>query len=117
MSIRLYPLTRAANAAGRRARRLIAHGESSRVAISSEERPVDAGRMFLTPEDGELVRMEGRLARILRYGQVGWMSCGDTAGSMEHACRYRLSRRQRSTLSMTYRYSEIDDRATNDERD
>jgi len=98
-------------------RRVTARGESSRVAISPEtytftgdgvdenglarvemrplrkERPLIVGRLFLTPEDGELVRVEGRLARNPSFWKVGRMSCAHTAASMEPSCPYRSNRR------------------------
>jgi hypothetical protein len=128
-------------------RRLIARGDGSRVAISSDnytftndgidenglarvmlrplrkERPLIVGRMFLTPEDGELVRIEGRLARNPSL----WTSRVDVVRSyrringalvpvsLESTAQLRLL--GRSTLLMIYRYSEIDDRAINDEQD
>lgn len=128
-------------------RRLIARGDSSRVAISSDnytftddgidenglarvtlrplrkERPLIRGRMFLTPGDGELVRVEGRLARNPSL----WISRVDVVRSyrringalvpvsLESTAQLRLL--GRSTLLMIYRYSEIDDRATDDQAD
>lgn len=123
-------------------RRLIARGDSSRAAISSDnytfsndgidehglarvtlrplrkERPLIVGRMFLTPEDGELVRVEGRLAG----NPSRWISRVDVVRSyrringvvvpvlLESTAQLHLL--GRSTLLMVYRYSEIDDRAT-----
>jgi hypothetical protein len=128
-------------------RRLIARGDSSRVAISSDnytftdegidenglvrvtlrplrkERPLIAGRMFLTPGDGELVRVEGQLARNPSW----WVSRVDLVRSyrringahvpvlLESTAQLRLL--GRSTLRMTYQYSEIDDRVTDDQCD
>jgi len=128
-------------------RRLIARGDSSRVAISPEnyifindgmdenglvrvtlrplrkERPLIVGRLFLTPEDGELVRVEGRLARNPSL----WVSRVDVVRSyrringalvpisLESTAQLRLL--GRSTLLMMYRYSEIDNRATHDQPD
>jgi hypothetical protein len=126
-------------------RRLIARGDSSRVAISSDnytftnegidqdglaqvtmrplrkERPLIIGRMFLMPGDGELVRVEGRLAKNPSL----WVSRVDIVRSyrsingallpvsLESTAQLRLL--GRSTLRMTYRYSAIDDRPTNEQ--
>jgi len=128
-------------------RRLIARGESSRVTISSDttrsrtmastktdcvgccgrgERsdPLIVGRMFLTPEDGELARIEGRLARnpslwtsrtspvdvVRSYRRINGAL---VPVSLESTAQLRLL--GRSTLLVIYRYSEIDDRAIHDE--
>lgn len=127
-------------------RRLIARGGSSRVAISAanyvfaddgtgedglarvtlrplrKERPLIIGTMFLRPEDGELVRVEGRLAKSPSF----WVSRVHIVRSyeringalvpvrLESTAQLRLL--GRSTLVMTYRYSQIDRQPTRDEQ-
>jgi hypothetical protein len=120
-------------------RRLIAEGLGESVALSSEnyrftpkgradglvivemralrkDKSLINGRVFLTPGDGELVRAEGRLARSPSF----WLSRVDVVRSyrrlngvvvpvsLESTARLRLP--GRSTLLMTYHYSEIDHR-------
>ena len=119
-------------------RRLIARGASGDVALSAanytftgdgidaqglarvamrplrKERPLIIGRMFLTPDEGELVRVEGRLAKNPSL----WISRVDVVRSyrringvllpvlLESTAQLRLL--GRSTLRMTYGYVEID---------
>ena len=126
-------------------RRLIARGDSSRAAISRanyqftdggadenglarvmlqplrKERPLIDGRMFLKPDDGDLVRVEGRLAK----NPALWVSRVDIVRSyrringalvpvlLESTAQLRLL--GRSTLRMTYRYSHIDQQPIQDE--
>jgi hypothetical protein len=128
-------------------RLLIARGDSNRVAISTanytfadgamdedglaevlltplrKERPLIIGRMFLKPEDGDLVRVEGRLAKNPSF----WVSRVNIVRTyqringalvpvlLESTAQLRLL--GRSTLRMTYRYSQIDDRPTSDSGD
>jgi hypothetical protein len=64
-----------------------------------KERPLIVGQMFLTPGMASWSASKGGSREILRYGQLKWMSCRHTAGSR------------------IYRYSEIDDRDTDDQAD
>jgi hypothetical protein len=124
--------------------RIIAQGEESRVAISRanyefgpegvneeglaivsirplrKDRSLISGRMFLTAVTGDLVRVEGRLARNPSF----WLtrvtlvrSYQPIEGvvmpvSLETIGRLRLL--GSSSLRMTYRYSHIDDRPVSD---
>jgi hypothetical protein len=128
-------------------RQLIARGGSSEVAISPDnyrfadegidqdglarvalqplrkERPLIVGRMFLKPADGELVRVEGRLAKNPSF----WVSRVNIVRSyeringvllpvlLESTAQLRLL--GRSTLRMTYRYSQIDEQPTSARED
>ena len=81
-----------------------------------KERALIAGHMFIKPDDGELVRVEGRLAKNPSF----WVSRVEMVRSyqrikgvlvpvlLESTAQLRLL--GGSTLRMTYRYSEIDDR-------
>lgn len=128
-------------------RQLIARGDSSRVAISSanytftddgidenglarvmllplrKERPLIIGQMFLRPGDGELVRVEGRLAKNPSF----WVTRVQIVRSyeringvllpvlLESTAQLRLL--GRSTLRMTYHYSQIDQWPTRNEQE
>lgn len=80
-----------------------------------KERSLIDGKMFITPQDGELVRVEGRLAKspsfwITRVNVVRSfrrINGVPVPVSLESTAQLRLL--GRSTLSMTYRYSEIDE--------
>ena len=124
--------------------RLVAHGGSSSVALSTDnyqftperineeglavvgmrpmrkERPLVVGRMFLTL-DGELLRVEGRLARnpsfwvsravVVRvYRRINGVAM---PVSLQTTAHLRLL--GSSTLHMTYRYSHVDDREVADD--
>jgi hypothetical protein len=126
-------------------RRLIARGDSSRAAISPanytfsdagiddnglalatlkplrNERPLIIGSMFLRPDDGDLVRVEGKMAKNPSF----WVSSVNIVRSyqringvlvpvlLESTAQLRLL--GPSTLRMTYHYSQIDQRATDDD--
>jgi hypothetical protein len=120
--------------------RLIARGDSTRVAISTDnyrfapegvnneglvivrieplrkDRSLIAGRLFLKPIDGDLVRVEGRLARnpsfwvtrvnvVRSYRRINGVLM---PVSLETTAQLRLF--GPSALRMTYRYSHIDQR-------
>jgi hypothetical protein len=82
-----------------------------------KERALIDGRIFLTAADGELVRVEGRLARTPSF----WVSRVDVVRtyqringvlmpvSLETTAQLRLF--GSSSLRMTYHYSQLDDRA------
>ena len=81
-----------------------------------KERALIDGRIYLTPGDGELVRLEGRLARTPSF----WVSRVNVVRtyeringvlmpvSLETTAQLRLF--GSSSLRMTYRYSQLDDR-------
>lgn len=121
-------------------RQLIANGDSSHVALSAanytftadgiaddglarvamqpkrKEKALIAGHLFVRPADGELMRVEGRLAKNPSF----WITRVEIVRSyrridgallpvlLESTAQLRLL--GRSTLRMTYRYSEVDDR-------
>ena len=121
-------------------RRLIARGDSSHVGISPanytftdegmsetglvrvglqprrSERALVIGRMFLNPRDGELVRVEGRLAKSPSFwvSRVSIVRLYERINGalmpvlLESTAQLRLL--GRSTLRMTYSYSQIDRR-------
>jgi len=125
-------------------RRLIATGRTSRVAISKDNYRFSAegisdeglavvritplrhepsllnGRLFLTPLDGELVRVEGRLAKNPSF----WVTRVDVVRSYQRIdgvvmpvsldTKAQLRFFGSSGLRMTYRYSHIDDRLVSD---
>jgi hypothetical protein len=78
-------------------------------------RALIAGAMFLSPEDGELVRVEGRLAKSPSF----WLKRVDVVRTyaringvlvpvaLQSTAQVRFL--GGSTLRMTYRYSEVDD--------
>ena len=80
-----------------------------------QHRALIAGAMFLSPDDGELVRVEGRLAKSPSF----WLKRVDVVRtyaringvlvpvSLQSTAQVRLL--GGSTLRMTYRYSEVDD--------
>jgi hypothetical protein len=80
-----------------------------------KHRALIAGAMFLAPDDGELVRVEGRLAKSPSF----WLKRVDVVRtyaringvlvpvSLQSTAQVRLL--GGSTLRMTYRYSEVDD--------
>ena len=80
-----------------------------------KERSLIDGRMFITSENGELVRVEGRLARnpsfwitrvniVRSYRRINNVL---VPVSLESTAQLRLL--GRSSLSMTYHYSEVDE--------
>lgn len=79
-----------------------------------QERPLVIGRMFVRPDDGELVRVEGRLARTPSF----WITRVNIVRSYERIngallpvlldSTAQLRFLGGSTLKMTYRYLEID---------
>jgi hypothetical protein len=121
-------------------RSLIARGGSSGVAISPEnyqfssagvdpeglalvrlrplrkERSLLVGHLFLKPEDGELVRVEGRLAKnpsfwVTRVDVVrSYRRINDVLVPVALETHAQLRIFGRSTLRMTYEYSEVDGR-------
>lgn len=127
-------------------RQLIARGDISRVALSPanyrftedgtdenglarvtlqplrKERPLIVGRLFLKPGNGDLVRVEGRLAKNPSF----WVNRVNLVRSyqringalvpvlLESTAQLRLL--GQSTLRMTYRYSQIDERPIRDQR-
>jgi hypothetical protein len=62
------------------------------------------GSIFLRPEDGDLVRLEGRLSKAPSFwiGQV--MSSGGISGSRVRACRSRSKRPQRFVWAAAPRF-------------
>jgi hypothetical protein len=125
--------------------RLIAHGRTSTVALSTEnyqfspagldesglavvdlqpqrkDRSLIAGRMLLAPETGDLVRLEGRLAKnpsfwvtrtnvVRSYRRINGVLM---PVSLETSAQLRIF--GSSALRMTYRYSEIDHQPVSDE--
>lgn len=125
-------------------RRLIATGRTSTVAISTtnyrfsperidedglaivritplrKDRSLLDGRLFLTPLDGELVRVEGRLAKNPSF----WVTRVDVVRSYQRIdgvimpvsldTRAQLRFFGSSALRMTYQYSHIDERPVSD---
>lgn len=124
--------------------RLIAGGDSHRVAVTEanyrfeskgfggdglaevavtplrKDRSLVNGSIFLTPQDGELVRLEGRLVKnpsfwvtrvdiVRRYERVNGVLM---PVSLESTAQLRFL--GRSTLRMTYRYSHVDGRPVAD---
>ena len=127
--------------------RLIARGGSAGVAVSAanyefrpegvneeglavvglkplrKDRSLFIGRMFLTAEDGDLVRMEGRLAKnpsfwvtrahaVRSYRRINGVRM---PVSLETTAQLRLL--GSSALRMTYRYSHIDEQPVSDEQE
>ena len=86
-----------------------------------KDRSLIAGQMLLTPDAGQLVRLEGRLAKNPSF----WVSRVDVVRSyrsvngaflpvsLETTAQLRLL--GSSKLGMTYRYSHVDERAVDDE--
>jgi hypothetical protein len=79
-----------------------------------KERALIAGTMFLAPDDGDLVRVEGRLARnpsfwtrkvdvVRSYARINGVL---VVSSLDSTAQLRLL--GRSSLRMTYQYSEVD---------
>jgi len=79
-----------------------------------KERALIGGTMFLMPADGELVRVEGRLAKnpsiwmkrvdvVRSYARINGILVPTSLDSVAH-----LRLLGRSTLRMTYRYTEVD---------
>ena len=86
-----------------------------------KDRSLIAGRMFLTPETGELVRIEGRLAKnpsfwvtrttvVRSYRRINGVLM---PVSLDSTAQLRLF--GSSALRMTYRYSQIDHQPVGDE--
>jgi hypothetical protein len=86
-----------------------------------KDRSLIAGRMLLTRDDGQLVRLEGRLARnpsfwVTRVNVVRSYRAVNGVFlpvSLETTAQLRLL--GSSKLGMTYRYSHVDDRAVTTE--
>ena len=86
-----------------------------------KDRSLIAGQMLLTPDAGQLVRIEGRLAKnpsfwVSRVEVVRSYRCVNGAFlpvSLETTAQLRLL--GSSKLGMTYRYSHVDERAVDDE--
>ena len=86
-----------------------------------KDRSLIAGRMLLTPDEGQLVRLEGRLARnpsfwVTRVSVVRSYRAVNGAVlpvSLETTAQLRLL--GSSKLRMSYRYSHVDDRAVSDD--
>ena len=102
----------------------LATGGLARVALAPlrKERPLIVGRMFLTAQEGQLVRLEGRLAKnpsfwvtrvdvIRTYRRLNGV---DMPVSLESVAQLRFL--GRSTLRMTYHYSDVDHRAVTDDQ-
>ena len=95
----------------------------ARVALEPlrKERSLVVGRMFLSPQEGHLVRLEGRLAKNPSF----WVTRVDVVRSyqrlngvdmpvaLESIAQLRFL--GRSTLRMTYHYSDVDDQAVTGE--
>lgn len=86
-----------------------------------KERSLIVGRMFLSPPDGQLVRLEGRLAKnpsfwvtrvdvVRSYQRLNGV---DMPVSLQSTAQLRFL--GRSTLRMTYHYSDVDYQAVRDE--
>ena len=85
-----------------------------------KERQLIVGRMFLRPDDGELVRVEGRLAKnpsfwVTRVNIVrSYARINGTLVPVLLESTAQLRFLGASTLRMTYRYTEVDGRPAPD---
>ena len=84
------------------------------------ERSLIRGRIFLTPDEGDLVRIEGTLARSPSF----WVARTDVTRSYQRIAgvvlpvalesKAHLRLLGSSALRMTYRYSHVDERPVSD---
>lgn len=88
-----------------------------------KEGPLIIGRMFLAPDDGQLVRVEGKLAKspsfwITRVNIVrSYQRINDALVPVLLESTAQLRFLGRSTLRMTYRYSIVDGRPVGEHAD